>query len=128
MSYSDKRRIKIDYRRRTKIKTEDRQLPLIDMNKRVIHFGDDLELFKIVSELIMKRVDLDRVDLDDDHPADPGYRGAIDLDAITGVDPAAPDGEATGGAGAPRRRLSDRFGLYRHPDRYGAANAPVDDA
>lgn len=37
------------YRRKTKINRSEPRLPVIDFQKRVINFGDDLELFKIVS-------------------------------------------------------------------------------
>lgn len=120
-SSSDETRFKIDYRRKTKIKSKDRQLPMINFQKRVIDFGDDQELFKIVAKLIMKRVDLDPDDLDPllGDQSGPDTGGVIDLDAL-------PAGEAPDDDPVPaqqrRRPLSERFGLrvYRHPDRYGA--------
>lgn len=119
----------IDYsrRRRTKIdsgpKAKDRQLPMIDLNKRVINFGDDQQLFNVVVQLIMKRVDLGPVDLDPGTSDDLGALGAdpVDLDVIspTGSPGTGDDGEPAADDGA-RVPLSRRFGLYRHPDRYGA--------
>lgn len=119
---------KIVYRRQSKVKPQDHRFPVIDTHRRVIDFRDDRELFKIVSVLILNRVDLGPVDLgpvpdtgrDRDRAPDNDHQ-IIDLDALPAGD-AAPSSDVA--APAPvrrkRRKLSDQFGLYRHPDRYGA--------
>ena len=108
--------IDFDSNRKPKAKVQDRKLPVINLQRRVIDFGDDQELFKIVAKLIMKRVDLDPDDLDS-VLGQSGQSAAdidsIDLDALTGGHgdaQAAPDAEPVP---EDRRRLplSERFRL-----------------
>lgn len=116
-------------RRRSKVnKSQDHRLPMIDLDRRVIDFRDDQVLFKIVTVLIMNRVDhgpvdLGRVDLGTGQHRDnrPDHDQIIDLDALA-AGHAAPSRDVATPVPArrPRRKLSDAFGLYRHPDRYGA--------
>lgn len=112
MEYRDE--IQVGFSRKTKIKKTDRKLPVIDFQKRVINFGDDLVLFKIVAVLIMKRVDLDPDDLEplfDGH--DLGSVPAIDLDDISDrADRHDFDtNPVRGGLRPAPRTLSERFGI-----------------